>query len=225
MTQPTPKAADLRVAEARRAVHESLVLLPAGEADRVRALIADLETAVEGRAAMRAAASAVVSPPPSRAAVPADWIDGHPQLEAIAAAVWEHCRTEGTSIVADDPRNIAVAALAAAFPAPTGQAAGLLWAADQIDAETRQAKADGVLEPDKFRPCRDASAQLRRLAGEQPEPPATGSSLTPADWAQAVAAARLLGGHPADPGVCEVEARRILAAGQQAAGDEAVGRG
>ena len=41
----------------------------------------------------------------------------------------------------------------------------LLEAADAIDAETRQAKADGVLEPDKFRPCRDASAQLRALAG------------------------------------------------------------
>jgi hypothetical protein len=43
----------------------------------------------------------------------------------------------------------------------------LRWAADQIDAETRQAKAHGVLEPDKFRPCRDASAQLRALAGCQ----------------------------------------------------------
>jgi hypothetical protein len=57
----------------------------------------------------------------------------------------------------------------------TDRAAVLLWAADQIDAETRQAKADGVLEPDKFRPCRDASAQLRRLAGEaqQDEEPET----------------------------------------------------
>lgn len=52
------------------------------------------------------------------------------------------------------------------LPEQTGQAAVLLWAADQIDAETRQAKADGVLEPWKYRPCRDASAQLRRLAGE-----------------------------------------------------------
>ncbi|MEV7154876.1 hypothetical protein AB0N77_09655 [Streptomyces misionensis] len=60
-TDPT---ADARVAEARRAVHESLILLPAWEADRVRSLIADLETAVEFRAA-----SAVVSPPPSRAAL------------------------------------------------------------------------------------------------------------------------------------------------------------
>lgn len=49
----------------------------------------------------------------------------------------------------------------------TDRAAVLLWAADQIDAETRQAKTDGVLEPDKFRPCRDASAQLRALAGCQ----------------------------------------------------------
>jgi hypothetical protein len=50
--------------------------------------------------------------------------------------------------------------------ATTDRAAVLLWAADQIDAETRQAKADEVLEPDKYRPCRDASAQLRRMAAE-----------------------------------------------------------
>ena len=41
----------------------------------------------------------------------------------------------------------------------------LLEGADAIDAETRQAKADGILEPDKYRPCRDASAQLRAMAG------------------------------------------------------------
>lgn len=44
------------------------------------------------------------------------------------------------------------------------RAAVLREAADAIDAETRQAKADQVLEPDKYRPCRDASAQLRRMA-------------------------------------------------------------
>jgi hypothetical protein len=49
-------------------------------------------------------------------------------------------------------------------PPATDRATLLLWAADQIDAETRQAKVDGVLEPDKYRPCRDASAQLRRMA-------------------------------------------------------------
>lgn len=97
---------------------------------------------------------------------PTDWIDGHPHLEAIAAAVWEQCERHDSGLVIDDPRNIAVAALAAVLP-DTSRAAVLLWAADQIDAETRQAKADGVLEPDKFRPCRDASAQLRALAGCQ----------------------------------------------------------
>lgn len=55
---------------------------------------------------------------------------------------------------------------------PADRAAVLLWAADQIDAETRQAKADEVLEPDKFRPCRDASAQLRRMAAEAQQPAA-----------------------------------------------------
>lgn len=56
---------------------------------------------------------------------------------------------------------------------PADQAAVLLWAADQIDAETRQLKADEVLEPDKFRPCRDASAQLRRMAAEAQQQPET----------------------------------------------------
>lgn len=43
---------------------------------------------------------------------PAVWVDGHPQLEAIAAAVWEQCdRSDSGICVEDDPRNIAVAAL------------------------------------------------------------------------------------------------------------------
>ncbi|MFF8482366.1 hypothetical protein [Streptomyces antibioticus] len=58
-------------------------------------------------------------------------------------------------------------------PAPASSAAGraavlrkavLRGAADAIDAETRRLKADGVLESDKFRPCRDATAQLRAMA-------------------------------------------------------------
>lgn len=62
---PTGQTADVLVAEARRAVHEVLVTLPAWEADRVRALIAELEAAVarsatefslRGTAAIRAAA-------------------------------------------------------------------------------------------------------------------------------------------------------------------------
>jgi len=62
-------------------------------------------------------------------ALPADWIDGHPQLEAIAAAVWEQCgRSDSGTCVEDDPRNIAVAALAAVLPAP----AVLREAAEQL---------------------------------------------------------------------------------------------
>jgi hypothetical protein len=45
---------------------------------------------------------------------PAAWVDGDPLMEAIAAAVWEHCCTEGTSLVVDDPRNIAAVAAAVA---------------------------------------------------------------------------------------------------------------
>jgi hypothetical protein len=60
----------------------------------------------------------------------------------------------------------------AVLPAPADRAAILREAADAIDAETQQLKDHGVLEPDKFRPCRDASAQLRHMADEeqQPEP-------------------------------------------------------
>jgi hypothetical protein len=71
------------------------------------------------------AAPAVQAPATDRAA-PAVWVDGHPQLEAIAAAVWERCgRSDSGMCVEDDPRNIAVAALAAVLPAPTDRAAVL----------------------------------------------------------------------------------------------------
>lgn len=54
------------------------------------------------------------------AEAPTDWIDGHPQLEAIAAAVWEKCRrTDSGGCVDDDPRNIAVAAYAAVLATQT----------------------------------------------------------------------------------------------------------
>ncbi|MFD7705619.1 hypothetical protein [Streptomyces sp. NPDC059786] len=61
---------------------------------------------------------------------PAVWIDGHPQLEAIAAAVWEKCgRSDSGGCVEDDPRNIAVAALAALLPPRADRAAALRDAA------------------------------------------------------------------------------------------------
>lgn len=64
MTADHTPSAERLVAEARRAVHESLIVLPAPEADRVRALIADLETAVESRTAIRMADAA--TPPAAR---------------------------------------------------------------------------------------------------------------------------------------------------------------
>lgn len=71
-----------------------------------------------------------------------------------------------TSLLAATEYDLADAVLAV-LPPPADRGAVLLWAADRIDAETRQLKADEVLEPDKFRPCRDASAQLRRMAAEE----------------------------------------------------------
>lgn len=68
---------------------------------------------------------------------PAVWIDRHPQLEAIAAAVWEKCgRSDSGMCVEDDPRNIAVAALGAVLavlPKPADRTAVLREAADIAD--------------------------------------------------------------------------------------------
>ncbi|MFG6296954.1 hypothetical protein, partial [Streptomyces rochei] len=58
------------------------------------------------------------------------WVDGDPLMEAIAAAVWEHCDTSGGhSIVTDDPRNIAAVAATVARAEPA--AAAPLPPADQ----------------------------------------------------------------------------------------------
>jgi hypothetical protein len=57
-------------------------------------------------------------------------------LEAIAIAVWERCgRSDSGTCVEDDPRNIAVAALAAVPPAPTDRAAVLRKAYEIAYAE------------------------------------------------------------------------------------------
>ncbi|CAK7288628.1 hypothetical protein [Streptomyces misionensis] len=107
-------------------------------------------------------------------AAPTGWIDGHPQLEAIAAAVWERCgRSDSGACVEDDPRNIAVAALAAilsVLPEPADAASRLSeverrmleYALDLADDEIAR---DGSEFSDDEE---DAVAELRRLAGEQP---------------------------------------------------------
>lgn len=97
-----------------------------------------------------------------RIAAPTVWIDGHPQLEAIAAAVWESCRTEESSTVVDDPRNIAVAALGAVLPPNADRAVELAkqielrdyWHAEAMSATTRIIELEGQLE------------ELRRVAAE-----------------------------------------------------------
>ncbi|OYP14043.1 hypothetical protein CFC35_05615 [Streptomyces sp. FBKL.4005] len=115
---------------------------------------------------------------PDRAAAPTDWIDGHPQLEAIAAAVWERCgRSDSGACVEDDPRNIAVAALAAmlaVLPEPVDRAAV------RAEAFEDAAKMLAGLDPVKAALAgqhawnvaaglvRHMAVQERRLAGEQP---------------------------------------------------------
>ncbi|MFD7890597.1 hypothetical protein ACFV3O_19475 [Streptomyces albidoflavus] len=72
--------------------------------------------------------------PADQPLVPTGWADGHPQLEAIAAAVWEQCdRSDSGLCVEGDPRNIAVAALAAVHSAPADRATVLREAADRLD--------------------------------------------------------------------------------------------
>lgn len=66
-------------------------------------------------------------------------------------------------------------------PAPVDRPAVLREGADAIDAETRLAKERQILEPDKFRPCRDASAQLRRLAVDAQQPEAV-AHRTLTEW-------------------------------------------
>jgi hypothetical protein len=116
-------------------------------------------------AAPAVSSAGVVQLPPTNQAA---WVDGDPLLEAIAAAVWEHCRTEGTSLVVDDPRNIAVAA-ASALPAPVDRAAVLTdaertmlaYALDQ--AQERIWSEDGFTDEDQA-----AVDSLRRMAAEAP---------------------------------------------------------
>ena len=100
-------------------------------------------------------------PDPAAAA----WIDGDPLMEAIAAAVWEHCQTEGTSLVVDDPRNIAAVA-AAAVPAaqpPADRAAQLGAAEDETrpDLNVRPLPAEALVADEVFA---DRAAHRDRIA-------------------------------------------------------------
>lgn len=74
------------------------------------------------------------------------WVDGDPLMEAIAAAIWEHCNTEGTSSVNDDPRNIAAVA------ATVARTHGAYTAAEMAAAEEDVASLEAEF-PDDAQPA------------------------------------------------------------------------
>ncbi|MGW1135632.1 hypothetical protein [Streptomyces griseoluteus] len=175
MNQPDPTA-DRLVAEARRAVHESLILLSAWEGDRVRALIADLETAVESRAAMRAAAQSpadraaeeqpagplLVSPPPDHAAL-------REQIRRVCA------EADGFSYENLEPHDYQTHADAVLALLPeSGRAATLLDAAEAVAALREKTDVHVAVYPRydarQKSALSDAEALLRRLAAEAPQP-------------------------------------------------------
>jgi hypothetical protein len=118
----------------------------------------------------QAATPAGPAPTTDRDTAPTVWVDGHPQLEAIAAAVWERCGRHDSGLVVDDPRNIAVAALAAARTAPAQQAA--------VRAQAFRDAADflrGLLRTGTAISTQEIETELRRRAGEARHDPAPGA--------------------------------------------------
>jgi hypothetical protein len=110
-------------------------------------------------------------------AVPGGWVDGDELMEAIAAAVWEHCSIEGTaSLVVDDPRNIAgtaaavarrlLAAPVAVPSAPADRAAIYREVADRLAADAEQGAKEGFTRIYR----RSAARQVREWAGEAQQP-------------------------------------------------------
>lgn len=162
-TNDDAATADDLVAEARRAIHESLIFLAAPEADRVRSLIADLETAVEVRTAIRMSAP-VPSPPADRAALRKAVADairnatctgncGKPEeqcaQERIQPFAWHH----GTLAVVEGSPEQFADAVVPVLPEPADRAAVLHEAADRFAAFDLHAEA----------------AALRRMADETPD--------------------------------------------------------
>ncbi|MFC9891515.1 hypothetical protein [Streptomyces pilosus] len=97
------------------------------------------------------------------------WVDGDPLMEAIAAAVWEHCDTSGGhSIVTDDPRNIAAVAATVARAEPADRAAGpaALREAAAFFERTLEQSLDPDSDPRYCTAVRDVVMGLRRRADE-----------------------------------------------------------
>jgi hypothetical protein len=171
MTETTDaRAAERLVAEARGAVHGSLTFLAAPEADRVRALIAALETAVEGRTAIRMAAA------PS---APADQTALRDRIAAALAAAegWQWPPGFDKSQSPTYQRYLRQAAVVlAALPEPADRGAILREAADIADR----------LMDERYGPdCsyaiggEDVARELRRMAAEAQQPACPGYETTP----------------------------------------------
>lgn len=118
-------------------------------------------------------------------AVPGAWVDGDSLMEAIAAAVWEHCRTEGTSLVVDDPRNVAGTAAAvarrllAAVAAPPSATRADDWRAAAVFVEAMNEACDNKRPCESCTTREDVAAELRRVADEAGGPRRAGSDEQP----------------------------------------------
>lgn len=115
-------------------------------------------------------------------AVPAAWVDGDPLMEAVASEVWEYCLTEGTSLVVDDPRNIAAVAVAVARAhAPAAQTPATTLPAVAHTARVAEAIGDRLqhTHPERAQGAYEVMAALRCLArgGEAAEPPTDRAAL------------------------------------------------
>jgi hypothetical protein len=163
----TDQTADVLVAEARRAVHDSLTLLPARGADRVRALIADLETAVESRTAIQCADRAVQELAVDRAALrEAARLVAEYTGNEIDANAQMLLRLADGSPRPDDPQPAGV------LPAPADRAAILRAVVTLLD---QRASSLDVLSSSDFgeearavRELADVADVLRRMADETP---------------------------------------------------------
>jgi hypothetical protein len=218
MTETTnARAAERLVAEARGAVHESLTFLAAPEADRVRALIAALETAVEGRTAIRMAAAP--SAPADQTAL----------RDRIAAAIWERqnpgCRWADCEYRWRADAEADADAVLAVLPAPADRAAGpaALREAAAFYESVLQQSLDPDSDPRYCTAVRDVVMGLRHRADEaqQPETQAARRVLTPNEHDRAWHAIEGAAGDPgADPGTVLNAVLRALRIDAPTAEDE-----
>ncbi|WP_060886219.1 hypothetical protein [Streptomyces caniscabiei] len=114
---------------------------------------------------------------------PTPWIEGDPLMEAIAAAVWEHCARDDDDmpqLVLDDPRTIAAAAASVARAVILTEAAECAYRiARRLDEQQHDQRAQGAWDVENvFR------AELRSLAAEAQPTTKPETEPTPEDPAR-----------------------------------------